>query len=142
MEAVAETRLLMDGLASPNVKGLERLLAQKPKSDEVWTFARGQALLLAETGNLLLLRPPRNNGETVWTRRAVELRESAVVLGRHLGQRDFSKESHQLGACRQRVQSLPSQLPRAHAHQPLSRDGAASSRHGLRIKCKFPSTVA
>src|SRR5882724_1944572 len=62
LEAVAETRLLMEGLANSNFRGVERLLKEKPASNEAWTFARGQALLLAETGNLLLLRPPRNNG--------------------------------------------------------------------------------
>src|SRR5437660_10953444 len=57
-EAVAETRLLMEGLAHANYQGIERLLRQKPADDETWMFARGQALLIAETGNLLLLRPP------------------------------------------------------------------------------------
>src|SRR5262249_47946383 len=61
LEAVAETRLLMEGMAQPNLRGLDRLLSkEKPGGDEAWKFARGQALLLAETGNLLMLRPPRN----------------------------------------------------------------------------------
>src|SRR4051812_28081921 len=60
-EAVAETRLLMEGLAHANYQGLERLLKEKPADADTWGFARGQALLIAETGNLLLLRPPRNN---------------------------------------------------------------------------------
>ena len=59
LEAVAETRLLMEGLAQANFRGLERLLAEKPGEVKTWTFARGQALLIAETGNLLMLRPPK-----------------------------------------------------------------------------------
>ena len=66
LEAVAETRLLMEGLAQANFRGLEKHLKQKPTEVEAWTFVRGQALLIAETGNLLLLRPPRNPGEPVW----------------------------------------------------------------------------
>src|SRR5947208_10569444 len=73
-EAVAETRLLMEGLANANYQGLEKLLKGKPADADTWAFARGQALLIAETGNLLLLRPPRNQGRDVWMRRATDLR--------------------------------------------------------------------
>ena len=42
---------------------IERLLSQKPADVQSWTFARGQALLIAETGNLLMLRPPKGEKE-------------------------------------------------------------------------------
>ena len=58
---------------------------------ETWTFARGQALLIAETGNLLLLRPPRNKGEQPWFERATELRASASQLAKSLGERDYER---------------------------------------------------
>src|SRR5262245_60590679 len=58
LEPIAETKLIMDGIAHANYRGLEKLLAQQPADAQAWTFARGQALLLAETGNLLMLRPP------------------------------------------------------------------------------------
>ncbi len=86
---VAETPLLMDGLALPNFRGLERILREKPADDDAWTFARGQALLIAETGNLLLLRPPHNKGEQAWLTRAGALRTSATRLARSLATRDF-----------------------------------------------------
>ena len=63
-EVIAETSLLMDGLNQSNYRSLEKLLKQKPADAETWTFIRGQALLIAETGNLLLLRPPRSGGAT------------------------------------------------------------------------------
>ena len=91
LEAVAETRLLMEGLAHANFRGLERILKEKPESLEAWTFARGQALLIAETGNLLLLRPPRNKGRDTWQERAMELRTSAVTLARATAARDFER---------------------------------------------------
>ena len=50
----------MEGLANPNLRGLGKILAEKPADAEAWGFARGQALLVAETGNLLLMRPPRS----------------------------------------------------------------------------------
>jgi hypothetical protein len=91
LEAVAETRLLMEGLANSNFRGLERLLKEKPAATDAWTFARGQALLIAETGNLLLLRPPRNKGRDVWQERAMELRTSATNLARLVATRDHER---------------------------------------------------
>jgi hypothetical protein len=89
-EAVAETRLLMEALNQTNFHGLERLLKDKPASAEAWTFARGQALLIAETGNLLLLRPPRQ-GQTVWMDRSADLRTAATRLARAAGERDYDR---------------------------------------------------
>jgi cytochrome c556 len=102
-EAVAETKLLMDGLAMPNYEGLGRLLEEKPADAEGWAFARGQALLIAETGNLLLLRPPRNQGRDVWMQRAMDLRAAAATAGRAAGNRDLAASKAALvqltGAC-------------------------------------------
>jgi hypothetical protein len=91
LEAVAETRLLMEGLAQTNFRGLERLLKERPAAAEAWSFSRGQALLIAETGNLLLLRPPRNRGRDVWQERAMELRGAATALARHAAARDYER---------------------------------------------------
>jgi hypothetical protein len=91
-EAVAETKLLMEGLAQPNYAAVEKHLQGKGPADaDTWTFARGQALLIAETGNLLLLRPPRNDGRDAWMRRAVNMRQAAGDLARQLGNRDLER---------------------------------------------------
>jgi hypothetical protein len=91
-EAVAETKLLMEGLAHPNYRAVEKHLEGKgPKDGDTWMFARGQSLLIAETGNLLLLRPPRNDGRDGWMRRAMDMRESATNLGRQLANRDLER---------------------------------------------------
>jgi hypothetical protein len=91
LEPVAETRLLMEGLNQSNFRGLERLLKQKPADVETWTFARGQALLIAETGNLLMLRPPKNNGQDAWMRHATDLRDAATDLARTAANRDYER---------------------------------------------------
>jgi hypothetical protein len=91
LEAVAETKLLMEGVAHSNLRGLEGLLKQRPADLDAWVFARGQALLIAETGNLLLLRPPRNEGRDTWQMRATDLRESATSLARLLAARDYER---------------------------------------------------
>src|SRR5205085_9660091 len=67
-------------------------------------FARGQALLLAETGNLLLIRPPRTpDGQDAWLDRAADLREAATKLARAVGSQDLARSRSGLlevaGAC-------------------------------------------
>jgi hypothetical protein len=89
LEAVAETKLLMNGLAHANFRGLEGHLTQKPADVQAWTYARGQALLLAETANLLMLRPPKRAGQAIWYERAADLRDQAKQLALTLGQRDY-----------------------------------------------------
>ncbi len=89
-EPVAETKLLMEGLADPNAKALAKLLAAKPKDAEAWAFARGQSLLLAETGNLLLMRPPKARAsEDTWMGHAGDLRDHATTLARAAGAKDY-----------------------------------------------------
>ncbi len=89
LEAVAETRLLMEGAIHPNFKGLENTLKDKPTALDSWVFARGQALIIAENGNLLLLRPPRNQGQDTWLQLAADLRQQGTTLARHAAARDY-----------------------------------------------------
>lgn len=89
MEAVAETNLLMQAVNLPNFQGIEKLLREKPRDAEAWKFMRGQALLIAENGNLLMLRPPRNAGEAVWQEHAAALRTGAAKLANVIAERDY-----------------------------------------------------
>jgi hypothetical protein len=92
LDPVAETKLLMDGLAEPNLRSLGKLLRDKPKEGEAWNFARGQALLIGETGNLLMMRPPRTPaGQDAWMANAVDLRDSGANLARLLATKDYTK---------------------------------------------------
>jgi hypothetical protein len=91
LEPVAETRLLMEGLANPNFRGLERHLSQQPSEVKAWVFARGQALIIAETANLLLLRPPRSaQAQPLWFQRATDLRQKATTLAETLSKKDYA----------------------------------------------------
>jgi hypothetical protein len=98
LEPVADTKLLMEGLASPNSRALGKLLAARPKEDAAWNFARGQALLLAELGNLLLMRPPPTGAADAWSASAVELRERAAALGRAAAAKDYLQTRASLAA--------------------------------------------
>jgi hypothetical protein len=75
LEAVAETKLLMVALLQPNYKGLDRLLRQRPEDAANWSFARGQALLIA--------------GQAAWFERAAELRGKATTLAKTIAAKDF-----------------------------------------------------
>jgi Cytochrome C' len=88
---VAETKLVMEGVALANYQGIDGHLKKKPEDAETWKFVRGQALLVAESGNLLMIRPPKNNGQTVWMQRAADLREAATTLARHAANRDYER---------------------------------------------------
>jgi len=97
LEPVAETKLLMEGLADANLKGLGKLLKEKPKEAEAWNFARGQALLIGETGNLLMMRPPKApTGQDIWMAYAVELRDGGANLARTLATKDYAKSRSSL----------------------------------------------
>ncbi len=103
LEAIAETKLIMEGIAHTNYRGLERILNQKPPEEQSWKFARGQALLLAEAANLLMLRPPKNEGTNVWFDQSMKLRTQAKQLAETIVQRDLEKSKAQLvqlaGSC-------------------------------------------
>lgn len=89
LEPIAETRLLMEGLAHANFRGIERNLQKTPIDDQSWVFARGQALLIAETANLLMLRPPKTpTGQPAWFEHAMDLRSQAAILSQQLSKKD------------------------------------------------------
>jgi hypothetical protein len=92
LEPIAETRLLMEGLANPNFRGLERNLTKKEIDDQTWLYARGQALLIAETANLLMLRPPKTQGaQPIWFANAMDLRTKATGLAQVLSNKDLER---------------------------------------------------
>ena len=120
LEAVAETKLIMEGLAHTNFRGLERLLTDRPTEVKAWTFARGQALLLAETANLLMLRPPKNQGQAVWFDRAMALRTTTKELAKAVGERDYDRSKAGLLKVAAVCNSLPPVLPGAGGDQTVS----------------------
>jgi cytochrome c556 len=82
----------MEGLAHPNFKAVDRHLQDQPEDAEAWQFARGQSLLIAETANLLLLRPPKDaRAEEAWMSRATDLRANAAQLAKATAAHDLPK---------------------------------------------------
>jgi hypothetical protein len=96
---VAENRMLMVGLCQPNFRGLGKRLADKPADADTWTIVRGQALIVAETGNLLMLRPPKGNtAQEAWMKAAAELRSEAARLARAAESQDYPEAVKGLAA--------------------------------------------
>ncbi|MBY0231802.1 MAG: cytochrome c [Gemmataceae bacterium] len=95
-EVVAETKLLMEGLAHSNYRSLDKLLRTKAPDNETWAFARGQAILVAETGNLLLLRPPKGAARDTWMKLAMDMRAQATTLARAAAARDHAGSKQEL----------------------------------------------
>jgi len=92
LEPVADVKLLMNGLADPNFKGLSKMFSDKPKDAEAWEFAKARALLIAETGNLLMIRPPKEKAaQDNWMTHGTELRNAAVSLARFASEKDYVK---------------------------------------------------
>src|SRR4029077_15296652 len=79
LEPIADTRFLMQAINLPNFQGLEYLLKQRPVDANAWAYVKGQALLIAENGNLLILRPSRSQ-EDRWLDLAATLRSKAARL--------------------------------------------------------------
>lgn len=99
LEPVAETRVIMAGIAAPNLNGLGNLLKNRPKDADAWTFARGQALLIAETGNLLMLRPPQGrDAQDAWMALCSELRERAAAVAKAAAEQDYVQARAALAA--------------------------------------------
>jgi hypothetical protein len=117
----------MEGINQTNYRGLERLLQQKPGDDDTWRFARGQALLIAESGNLLMLRPPRSGGQEEWMRRATELRETGATLARLAGTQDYERSRIALvdvaNACNRCHETFRVPTRVGPAERPAERDG-------------------
>lgn len=107
LEPVAETSLLMQGIALPNFQGIQKNLQEPPADVETWVFLRGQALIVAESGNLLLMRPPRHAGLDAWMELATALRTAAVRLARAAAARDYP-------ASRQRLVEVTNACNRCH----------------------------
>ncbi len=94
-QPIAETQLLMQGLTQANFRGLERIFKEKPTERNQWVFARGQALLIAEAANLLLIRPP-SEGQAVWNERALDMRRAAQNLVKTIADCDYQSSRNAL----------------------------------------------
>ena len=88
--AIARVKLLMDAINGPGFVQFDQVLRGQPTAAQTWQGISDRAVLMAECGNLLLLRPPRGKQAGTWLDRATELRKDAVELGNAADQHDYA----------------------------------------------------
>ena len=86
-EPVADVKTLMEAVIDPSadivwdatgsIVSATETVVRSPQTDEEWERVRYAAVLLAESGNLLMM-PPRARDQDVWMARARELVETGT----------------------------------------------------------------
>mgnify|MGYP001815953468 CR=1 FL=1 len=78
----------MEYAFEPTFAQLKQALAQEPAERKAWVPVKAASLLLAENGNLLMLRPPEEEADD-WNRLSAELRDSGRELYQAAKTRDY-----------------------------------------------------
>lgn len=88
--AVATTTEVMKGVVVPASTAVFRAAAEAPATDEGWAVLRLQALMLAESGNLLMVGSrARDRGE--WLTMSAALRDTAAAAVKALDARNAER---------------------------------------------------
>ncbi len=92
----------MEGVFQGPYRRLKVVMAAEPKDNAGWKAIRGEALILAEGGNLLLFRKPEKDADE-WTKYSVASRDAGADLFKAAKAKDFpaAKKSYEamLGQC-------------------------------------------
>jgi hypothetical protein len=80
---------LMEYVFQPTYKRLKSAMTKAPTDKQGWKSIKSDALILAEGGNLLLLRKSKKS-PTEWTAFSIAVREAGGQLYRAAKQQDFS----------------------------------------------------
>lgn len=94
----------MEYVNQPNYRQLRQALAQEPKDEKAWESVTSSSLVLAESGNLLLFRPPNENADA-WKRHAVSVREQGSKLYQAAHKKDYSAAKQEFASLLQRCNS-------------------------------------
>lgn len=87
----------MEYAFEPPFTQLKASLSEVPKDNKVWKLVKASSLILAENGNLLMLRGPEEDTDT-WNQFAAELRDQGKLLYQAAKKRDFdSSKKHYAG---------------------------------------------
>jgi hypothetical protein len=79
----------MEGVFQGPYKRLKTAMAEEPKDNAGWKAIRSEALILAEGGNLLLLRKPAKDAEE-WVKYSVATRDAGAELFKAAKAKDFA----------------------------------------------------
>jgi hypothetical protein len=76
---VATTAEIMRGVVVPTSNAVFEAAGQAPQTDAAWAALRMQALILAESGNLLMVGKRARDGRE-WMQRSAALRDAAEAI--------------------------------------------------------------
>jgi hypothetical protein len=79
----------MEYVFEPTYKRLKLSMAAAPANNSAWKGIKGDALVLAESGNLLLHRQPKDNVST-WDELSVAVRDAGGALYQSAKKKDFT----------------------------------------------------
>ena len=87
----------MEGVFQGTYRRLKPAMAAEPTDRQVWKTIRSESLILAEGGNLLLVRKPEKD-VAKWVEFSVAVRESGAQLYKAAKEKDFagSKKAYEL----------------------------------------------
>lgn len=77
----------------PFYKQLRQSMQAAPTDGKGWKPIKANSLVLAENGNLLMMRGPEDDTRARWNQLSVELRAEGKLLYQQAKKRDFAKAS-------------------------------------------------
>lgn len=80
----------MEYLFQPTYKRLKAVMAAEPADNAAWKAIKADSLILAEGGNLLLIRAPKDNAGS-WNQHSAAVRDHGGQFYRAAQQKDFAK---------------------------------------------------
>ncbi|REJ93934.1 MAG: hypothetical protein DWQ34_01435 [Planctomycetota bacterium] len=80
----------MEYVFQPTFKRLKPAMAEEPVDNQAWKAIKADALILAEGGNLLLMRQPEEDAAD-WTEHSVQVRQYGGELYRAAKAKDYAK---------------------------------------------------
>ena len=85
--SVASVRQLHDAMIKPSSDALFNVAIEAPGGDEAWIVVRSAAVILTESGNLLMLRPPAKD-RGLWMKRSRSLVDAGAMALKAADARD------------------------------------------------------
>lgn len=98
----------MEYVHEPVIGDLKAAMAHAPTDDDGWEAIESSALIMAESGNLLLLRGPSEHRD-LWVKASIGLREAGADLYHAAQKKDYK-------AARANFKLMAAQCMECHKH--------------------------
>jgi hypothetical protein len=80
----------MEGVFQGPYRRLKTAIAAEPKDNAVWKTIRSEAIILAEGGNLLLMRKPEKDTD-MWTEYSIASRDAGAEVFKAAKKKDYAE---------------------------------------------------